>query len=283
MPSHKSSSGSINDLDPVIVKRRVAGQTPALSDVIDWKQSFFLNLICQLPCTLTVSICSKSDESGMTRAASDMMDPSVMSGSQHDLPIPRPKPTMSALRRITKKVYASPYKSRMDVKDASMNECSYPLVYYSINDYESDTLHLSIAAGEYLCTELSVTIPSVHSSAAYIKASSLIAEITVEQDSEPFPLPPDYTKVILFQGAVSFKALADVYQQKGIAAANQMRSGWGRKNSNVEVSSRIEYVLMRGPHGKGQCQGTIWFNDSCHSANQSYIFTSATYQRVGIF
>ncbi|KAJ3275945.1 hypothetical protein HDV01_006812 [Terramyces sp. JEL0728] len=238
VPSHKSSTGSINDQDPVLVKRRVAGQTPALTDVIDWKQSFFLNLISQLPCTLTVSICTRSN-SEETRASNGEL---------------QKKNTMIASKRITRKVFAAPYKSRMDVKDALMNECSYPLVYYTVNDFETDSLHLQIAPGEYLCAELSVTIPNESSSEAYIKATELVSKITLEEDSDPFPLPRDHQKVILFQGAVPFKALSDVYMQKGVAAAHQVKQGWGRLADPNSAGTRTEYILMRGPQGKGQCQ-----------------------------
>ncbi|KAJ3305863.1 hypothetical protein HDV03_000972 [Kappamyces sp. JEL0829] len=253
VPSFKSSSGSINDLEPVVVKRRVAGQTPALNDVIDWKQSFFLNLISQMPCTLTVAICTKDEHQ---TGKKDILDPNSSSPDLASGSGSKRANGMMATRRITKKVYASPYKSRMDVKDAFMNECSFPLVYYTVNDFDNQDLHLSISAGEYLCTELSITIPNVPSSEGYTRGTSLVAGISVADDPDPFPLPPDYSKVVLFQGAVSFKALSDVYQQKGVAAANQLKSRWGRKDS-LAVGVRTEYVLMRGPHGKGQCQVAI--------------------------
>ncbi|KAJ3312982.1 hypothetical protein HDV04_002464 [Boothiomyces sp. JEL0838] len=241
VPSHKSSTGSINDQDPVLVKRRVAGQTPALTDVIDWKQSFFLNLISQLPCTLTVSICTRSNIEETKNSNGELQK----------------KNAMIASKRITRKVYAAPYKSRMDVKDALMNECSYPLVYYTVNDFEMDSLHLQIGPGEYLCAELSVTIPNESTSEAYVKATELVSKITLEEDTDPFPLPKNHQKVILFQGAVPFKSLSDVYMQKGVAAAHQVKQGWGRLADPTLVGPRTEYILMRGPQGKGQCQGTI--------------------------
>jgi hypothetical protein len=238
VPNHKSSSGSINELDPVLVKRRIPGQTPALTDVIDWKQSFFLNLISQLPCTLTVSICTKLSD---PKEVIDHTSPTVK------------KNGMICKSRITKKVFAAPYKSRMDIKDAMMNECSYPLVYYTINDFELESLHMSISNSEYLCAELSVTIPDTQDLQAYTKATELVAQISPEENPEPFPLPPNHSKIVLFQGAVSFNALSAVYQQKGVAAQNQLKGGWGRQSDTI--APRVEYVLMRGPHGKGQCQG----------------------------
>jgi hypothetical protein len=144
----------------------------------------------------------------------------------------------------------------MDVKDAVMNECSYPIVYYTINEFESDTLHMNISNGEYLCAELSVTIPNSYLLEDYISATEKVSNIPIAVNSDPFPLPEDHSKVVLFQGAVSFNALSAVYQQKGVAAQVQMKSGWGKHSGSS--SSRIEYVLMRGPQGKGQCQGTVY-------------------------
>ena len=246
VPSFKSSTGSINDLEPVFVKRRVPGVIPSLSDVVDWKSSFFLNLISQLPCTLGVSVCSrytppKTETVLMNNESIESLDDN--------------KSKMVANTRITKKVYAAPYKSRMDVRDAVMNECSYPVVYYTVNDYESDDLHLTITEKEYLCVELSMTLPNDPTSENYKKATECVEKISLQQDNSPFPLPSGYSKVILFQGAVSFNSLVDIYQQKGIAAQNQLRNGWG-KGGEV-VGPRKEYIMMRGPQGKGQCQVAI--------------------------
>ncbi|KAJ2995356.1 Coiled-coil domain-containing protein 96 [Globomyces sp. JEL0801] len=220
VPSHKSSTGSINDFDPVLVKRRIAGQIPQLADVIDWKQSFFLNLISQLPCTLTVSICTRSLELDKRKKWGSDSSEDIRQ-STGDLSEPAKKNTMVAVKRVTKKVFAAPYKSRMDVKDAQMNECSYPLVYYTNNDFQEESLHLKIKPGEYLCAELSLTIPETKTSTEFINATEKVSQISLEDNSEPFPLPPNFSKITFFQGAVSFKALSDIYQQKGVAAANQ--------------------------------------------------------------
>ncbi|KAH6561827.1 hypothetical protein BASA60_011331 [Batrachochytrium salamandrivorans] len=175
---------------------------------------------------------------------------------------------MIAKRRITKKVFAAPYKCRMDVQDALMNECSFPLVYYTVNDFESHALHLPISEREYMCVELSLTVPDDQSSEAYALATDAI---------------------VLFQGAVPYASLLDIYQQKGLAARSQLKSSWsslgrlspsnssGASNSNhsptdldpSKAASRTEYIMMRGPHGKGQCQVAITDNDNYVSSSAS--------------
>ncbi|KAJ3327998.1 hypothetical protein HDU76_010762 [Blyttiomyces sp. JEL0837] len=328
------------DVDPIFVKRKVNNKLPSLSYMVDWKQTFFLNLISQLPCTLTVSVCKRappnasddkgdlgggkdkstrrtlisrrnsndqvvvvppsttSEESGtemvtgVRRPIEDAVKELEESNNQGLFPRPPPTPNSSnepigkaatpersggrskmvALRRVCKKVYAAPYKSRMDVKDAFMNEISHPFIYYTVNDYESKDLHLPIREREYLCVELSVTAPLETESLSRSSADAAAA-VTIEEDPSPFPVPPGFYKVVLFQGAVPYNSLLDVYQQKGLAAQSQVRSSWGNlsgsnsslnssgrpsvKDAPAKPSERTEYIMMRGPHGKGQCQVAI--------------------------
>ncbi|KAJ3106701.1 hypothetical protein HDU96_008138 [Phlyctochytrium bullatum] len=333
------------DQDPIFVKRKVNKTMPALNDLIDWKQTFFLNLIIQLPCTLTVAVCRRSSanadgakkKSLLAKPSEERVvvvgGPSAATGGGEEgtelkatgtAPRPNggdageetpygsnaslgaarpsnnpaastptsPKPAsrsrMIALRRITKKVYAAPYKSRMDIKDAFMNEISYPLVYYTVNDYESYDLHLEIREREYLCVELSVPLPN---DASKKDLSEAIAAISIEEDSSPFPVPAGHSKIILFQGAVPFSSLLDIYQQKGLAAQSQLRSSWSKlvpdrregpfgPSGAPLFAERTEYIMMRGPHGKGQCQVSI--REYLQQAEQSEeVPTSPTPQPKG--
>ncbi|KAI9323929.1 hypothetical protein DFJ73DRAFT_791461 [Zopfochytrium polystomum] len=287
-----------------------------MTDPVDWKQTFFLNLIIQLPCTLTVAVCkripanssssqmtggtktrtlAKTEErvvvvdkgtelvergrpndvqrSGSPDGAESGTDDKITNGTRTST---KPsssrdsnKSRMVALRRITKKVYAAPYKSRMDVKDAFMNELSYPLIFYTVNDYESHDLHLPIWEREYLCVELSVNAPLDPAAASALNHEGAVAAVSIEDDPSPFPIPRGYFKVVLFQGAVPYSSLLDIFQQKGLASQNQRRNrsggggggggggfggGFGGGGGGGE---RTEYIMMRGPHGKGQCQVAI--------------------------
>jgi hypothetical protein len=123
----------------------------------------------------------------------------------------------------------------MDVKDASTNDPSLPLIYYSVNDYERSDLHIKLHPSEYLCVELSCIYPS---DSYHIK----------KDDDGPFlSPPPGHGKTVLFQGAVPYSSLQQVYGQK---AGGSMRS----LRQSVSGEARREYVMMRGPNGKGQCQ-----------------------------
>lgn len=268
--------------DPIFVKRKVNKQMPQLSHIVDWKQTFFLNLIIQLPCTLTVAVCRRLPSVRVKRDIEEEGVEMVARGgtgvSGNNKPA-QSKSRMVALRRITKRVYAAPYKSRMDVKDAFMHEVSFPYIYYTVNDYESQDLHLPINPHEYLCVELSVVTPLKHRTTP-TTTTPTTEDITVpiETDSTPFPVPHGYEKVVLFQGAVPYASLLDVFQQKAAAAAaaaatSGLRRSWGQiaqqqpqsqqytyRGSTGSITGgdqRVEYIMMRGPHGKGQCQVAI--------------------------
>ena len=128
---------------------------------------------------------------------------------------------------------------KKDIKEAGVHECSYPLIYYTINDYESADLQLEINQNQFLCVELSVIIPTNDESE--FNTTEKVKEISVSDDRTPFPLPKECFKIILFQGAVSAQSLFDVYSRK----------------EGFYNNSRVEYLLMKGPHQKGQCQGLI--------------------------
>ncbi|RUO95791.1 hypothetical protein BC936DRAFT_143216 [Jimgerdemannia flammicorona] len=273
------------DLDPVFVKRKqpAPNMMPPIDDVVLWRETFFLNLIVQLPCKLTVAVCKRVEPAG-----------------------PGQKTSMTCSRKhVSKRVYALPTKSRMDVKESSV-ECSYPLIYYVIDDYEDMFEQLVVMEGEYLCVELAVTIPndlertrrsagdlgdhdtladdedldddvpeedddvsdienyepmatphgSMRSSSMLKSHSSLPAINPYANNypySTPFPQPSTQrdTKITLFQGAASYSALLDIYKQR---TAPKLAS---RRFKNIPFSPPTEYVMMRGPGGKGHAQVAI--------------------------
>ncbi|CAG8708031.1 15067_t:CDS:2 [Rhizophagus irregularis] len=186
------------NLDPVFVKRKTTPNSlPPLDDAVLWKETFFLNLIVQLPCKLTVAVC--------TRTPNDNSNG------------PNQKTSMTCSKKhVSKRVYALPTKSRMDVKETSM-ECSYPLIYYVIDDYEDMFEHLIVTDGEYLCVELA---------------------------------PSNDSKITLFQGAASYSNLLEIYKQK---AANKLN----KRFKMGPVTPPTEYIMMRGPGGKGHAQVAI--------------------------
>jgi len=189
------SSSKVSE-DILFVRRKTNNSAKGMiltkdeSDDVRWKETFYLNLIVQLKCFLTVAICKK-------KVATDG------------------KPTMSAESYVTKRVYASPNKTRMDKKGAEYS-CSFPLIYFNVEDFEDAFSNIIINNDEYFCVELCVNIPK-----------------SGTKDGQ--------RKVIIFQGAVGWDALSDTFQ----------------KRAGSIKDDHIEYIMMRGPHGKGHSQVAV--------------------------
>ena len=257
---------SVSQNDCILVKRRVANAgLPELNVSIDWKKTFFLNLISQISCYLTVAVCQKQEISTIFESDSNITSSAnIMSntGNKLHLDSQQKRQKMVATNRMVKKVFSAPYKSRMDVKDALMNECSFPFVYYTVNDFESESLQLEICQNEYLCVELCILLPQKlginKDFTSMTRGSSEKANLELNDDLSPFPTPPDTSKIILFQGAVPFLSLSDVYSQKSLAAQT-LKSSWSKLGPSSSLSNlkKTEYIMMRGPKGKGQCQVAI--------------------------
>lgn len=122
---------------------------------VRWKETFYLNLVVQLKCYLTIAICKKSTS-------------------------PDGKPTMSAISYVTKRVYASPNKTRMDRKGAEYS-CSFPLIYFNVEDFEDAFSNVVINTEEFFCVELSVLVGqhgNVDEASASQNSSCLVAPLT---------------------------------------------------------------------------------------------------------
>jgi hypothetical protein len=159
---------------------------------------------------------------------------------------PGNRSSMTCTRKyVSRKVYALPRKTRVDMKESAW-ECSWPLIYYVIEDFEDAFEQLTVKEGEYLCVELSAQPYDKHVHTAHgstNSASSLEPDINVHSKS----------KIILFQGAASFTALLDIYQQKTSSKLNR-RFRIGTMQSSTPPT---EYIMMRGPGGKGHAQVAI--------------------------
>ncbi|KAH7044305.1 hypothetical protein BKA57DRAFT_469210 [Linnemannia elongata] len=261
-------------VDPVFVKRKVKGTdgrdilTPEQEDVVLWKDTFFLNVIVQLQCKLTVAVCSRVSE---TNPVTGMTKTSMICTRKH----------------VSKRVYASPTKSRMDVKEESV-ECSWPLIYYVIDDFEDSFEQLMVRDNEYLCVELAVTVPTArtgypasHATARHQpsgpQSSAVSGPLTLNtshhgrtratthdsntpqsptgdalQPGRPFPSTSTRggSKITLFQGAAGFQSLLGIYQQK---AASKV----GRRFKLGPHTVPTEFVMMRGPGARGHAQVAI--------------------------
>ncbi|KAF9969292.1 hypothetical protein BGZ73_008399 [Actinomortierella ambigua] len=199
---------------------------------------------------------------------------------------------------VSKRVYASPTKSRMDVKEESV-ECSWPIIYYVIDDFEDMFEHLMVQGQEYLCVELAVTLPadpllatdSDTTRGGALQHNNYKTGSTTRSGRSPYNDPHDglqagkpfptgstrgfgqntgggvnghgrgdasgagvHGKITLFQGAASFQSLASIYQHK---AADKVAKRFKLGPRKVPQ----EFVMMRGPGGRGHAQVAITASD----------------------
>ncbi len=225
-----------------VLLRRKTGDMPRLDTLVDWKSTFWLNVVVQLPCRLSVSVCER------------IVGDADAQGKR--------KTIMKAVKRVSRTVYAAPFRSNMQVKEMT-HELSFPLVYYSINNFEDADLHLTIGPNEWLCVELAAIF-------THAKDEDVWYDLPGGQPQhlndaiQPFPQPKSAAKTVLFQGAVAYSALREVYDAKKSNQAS-MQMG-GRRNVIAQTltsffratpspsESRHEFLMMRGPKGRGQCQ-----------------------------
>ncbi|KAJ2456319.1 hypothetical protein EV183_000246 [Coemansia sp. RSA 2336] len=237
--------------DPVFVLRKQSPPCalPPISERVMWKETFLLNLIVQMPCKLTVAVCRRRSKQGGQRGG------------------------MSVVRKhVSKRVYALPNKSRMDrPKDnTSPPECSWPHIYYVIDDYEEMFEDMFVKKGEYLCVELSARIPvpnlpedalttppsgpmSTNSekplSFASQNSGSNNVFSSMRSRLNSAASGTGTCKIVLFQGAASFGALVDNYVHR-LSSKNMLYRL--RKPTYTP-----EFIMMRGPGGKGHAQVAI--------------------------
>ncbi|KAJ9048211.1 hypothetical protein DSO57_1037297 [Entomophthora muscae] len=227
---------AIEDLgqDPVFVRRKMKDcSMPLLDDPVLWKETFFLNLIVQLNCRLRVSVCRRGSESTRAKTSSQ-------------------PPTQKFLKMVVKRVYALPSRSRLDSKDSEW-ECSYPLIYYAVEDHDDMFDQLIIGEGEHLCVELLCSLNSDADEDLPIQNNR--TDLSPETKTAYLGKRPNST-VSLFQGAATYNSLISVLTQK--LALKPKRS-----KSSVQDPISPEYIIMRGPEGKGHAQVALGFVSPC--------------------
>ncbi|KAJ1724518.1 hypothetical protein LPJ53_001223 [Coemansia erecta] len=253
-----------DEQDPVFVLRKQTPPSilPPIAEIIMWKETFLLNLIVQMPCKLTVAVCRRRSKQGSQRGG------------------------MSVVRKhVSKRVYALPNKSRMDRPKDNVTppECSWPYIYYVIDDYEDMFEDMFIKKGEYLCVELSARIPvpedPLAAPASKGAADNSEKPISVaSQDGNVFnsmrsrltsaASGTGTCKIVLFQGAASYSALIDNYVHR-LSSKNMLHRL--RKPTYTP-----EFIMMRGPGGKGHAQVAITGRSSADEAE----FASRNASRV---
>ncbi|VDP30772.1 unnamed protein product [Soboliphyme baturini] len=122
---------------------------------------------------------------------------------------------LQILRKNSRNVFASPSRRRMDVK-GDAEEISYPNIYFIIDNFEDLFNDIIVRDGECVCVEL------------------LAKDVSERLCST------------VFLGSVRYEVLKQIYDAKVCSTWR-----WAQSLVSPKSHKRLEFVIMRGPHGKG--------------------------------
>ncbi|CAN4092185.1 unnamed protein product [Withania somnifera] len=229
---HLQKHGSSEDESansPYFVRR----WAPKLDDLIgasasdvDWRRSFYLNLIAQTSFTVTVAICSQQ----------------VLKNYQNGEDRP-----LSPIYKVIKTVYASPSRINfhLDSRKAIETTSAYPEICFAVDDFDStfDAVVLTDVDHCY-CVLL-----NAHDGAAFPREKiqqDCSAAGTSRSDTSSGKVPA--SKITLFSGFVSYQMVRDAYDAG--------RSGFGSLLSLHSVG-KTDRIYMKGPGGRGEVEVAV--------------------------
>uniref|UniRef100_A0A5B7AZB6 Cw7 protein n=1 Tax=Davidia involucrata TaxID=16924 RepID=A0A5B7AZB6_DAVIN len=196
---------------------------------VDWRRSFYLNLIAHTSFSVTVAICSHR----------------VLRNHQTGQDTP-----LSSIYKVVKTVYASP--SRVDFHLDSRKEVettpAYPDICFAIDDFDStfDAVVLTETDHCY-CVLLNahdgVAFPSEKTPQNC--SSSDISSLKINTDSGK----TKNTKLTLFSGFVSYQMVREAYDAG--------KSGFGSLLSLGHSPGKRDRLYMKGPGGRGEVEVAI--------------------------
>ncbi|KAK4787342.1 hypothetical protein SAY86_011175 [Trapa natans] len=199
-----------------------------ISDAVDWRRSFYLNLIAHTSYTVTVAICSHQDLRNH-QAGQDS--------------------SLSPIYKVVKTVYASPSRItfHLDAKKEVETSPAYPDICFAVDDFDStfDAVVLSSTDHCYC------VILNAHDGAAFPSAKE-------PSDCSPSNEPPpsaatntgksNSNKITLFSGFVSYQMVHEAY--------NAGKSHFGSLLA-LHSPGKADRLYMKGPGGRGEVEVAV--------------------------
>ncbi|XAR61989.1 hypothetical protein NMG60_11016557 [Bertholletia excelsa] len=212
--------------------RRWAPKLDALVDKnsvdVDWRRSFYLDLIAHTSFSVTVAICSHQ----------------VLRNHQAGRDSP-----LSSIYKVVKTVYASPSRINFHLDSTKEVETTpaYPDICFAVDDFDStfDAVVLTDTDHCYcvlLNADGGAAFPSENGTQD--RSSSDISSSKVNTASGK----TNKTKVTLFSGFVSYQMVRDAYEAE--------KSGFGSLLS-LGHSSKTDRIYMKGPGGRGEVEVAV--------------------------
>ncbi|CAJ1973489.1 unnamed protein product [Sphenostylis stenocarpa] len=226
------SNNKTESVEPYFVRR----WAPKLGDLVDettidvdWRRSFYLNLIAHTSFSVTVAICSHQDL--------------LNHRTGHDTPL-------SPIYKVVKTVYASP--SRVNFQLDSRKEVettpAYPDICFAIDDFDSTFDAVVLTEKDHCyCVVLNAhdgaAFPSEKESNDCSTSDSSSSEVHTRSGKKKD------TKLTLFSGFVSYQMVRDAYDAG--------RSRFGSLLSVGHSSGKTDRIYMKGPGGRGEVEVAV--------------------------
>ncbi|KAL5558698.1 hypothetical protein UlMin_034909 [Ulmus minor] len=221
------ANGSNDDKEetPPYFVRRWAPKLDNLVDEnsieVDWRRSFYLNLIAHTSFTVTVAICSHQELQNHQAA--------------RDTPL-------SPIYKVVKTVYASPSRVNFHLDSEKEVETTpaYPDICFAIDDFDStfDAVVLT-DADHCFCVLL-----NAHGGAAF--PSDIEPQDSGSSDGSSLN---KNTKLTLFSGFVSYQMVRDAYDAG--------KSRFGSLLSLGNSPGKTDRLYMKGPGGRGEVEVAV--------------------------
>ncbi|XVF36452.1 hypothetical protein REPUB_Repub19eG0059800 [Reevesia pubescens] len=197
--------------------------------VVDWRRSFYLNMIAHTSYSLTVAICSHD----------------VLRNHQAGQDTP-----FSAIYKVVKTVYASPSRVNfhLDSKKEVETTPAYPDICFAIDDFDStfDAVVLTDTDHCY-CVLLNALDGAAFPSEKDTNDSSSSNKLPLRVDTNS--MKTKNSKLTLFSGFVSYQMVWDAYDAGS--------SRFGSLLSIGHSSGKTDRLYMKGPGGRGEVEVAV--------------------------
>ncbi|KAK5824020.1 uncharacterized protein LOC108484058 isoform X1 [Gossypium arboreum] len=197
--------------------------------VVDWRRSFYLNMIAHTSYSVTVAICSHN----------------VLRNHQVGQDTP-----LSAIYKVVKTVYASPSRVNfhLDSKKEVETTPAYPDICFAIDDFDStfDAVVLTETDHCY-CVLLNALDGAAFPSEKGTNDSSSSNKVPLRVDTNS--MKTKNSKLTLFSGFVSYQMVRDAYDAGS--------SGFGSLLSMGHSSGKKDRLYMKGPGGRGEVEVAV--------------------------
>ncbi|KAI9107022.1 hypothetical protein K1719_022550 [Acacia pycnantha] len=207
---------------------------PKLDDLIDetstdvdWRRSFYLNLIAHTSFSVTIAICSHQ----------------VLQNHQASQSTP-----LSPIYKVVKTVYASPSRVNFQLNFEKEVETTpaYPDICFAIDDFDS-TFDAVVLTEKDHCY---CVVLNAHDGAAFPSKESHDCSVN-DKSPRVCPNSPKRkdTKLTLFSGFVSYQMVRDSYDAG--------KSRFGSLLSGGHSPGKTDRIYMKGPGGRGEVEVAV--------------------------